>query len=277
MDSMQAEYSQTGKKTSGSVAVEPKGAEICLNFNGHWAIGSTFPPFAEIQALFPGAFDSISFDTTALLTWDSRFLIIINNINDYAAQKNIPIAIDGLPSGVQRLFQLSSASPEKAPFKPEQKSPSFLETVGDKTTHLIRDCENLLSFTGMISLSYLRLFSGKAQFLKSDFLYFLEECGPSALPIVSLISVLVGIILAFVGAVQLQLFGAEIYIANLVGLGMTREMGAMMAAIIMAGEPAPPLPPSSAPCRSTKRLTPCRPWALNPWTFSSSPVFRPCC
>jgi len=232
---MQAEYSQTGKKTSGSVAVEPKGAEICLNFNGHWAIGSTFPPFAEIQALFPGAFDSISFDTTALLTWDSRFLIIINNINDYAAQKNIPIAIDGLPSGVQRLFQLSSASPEKAPFKPEQKSPSFLETVGDKTTHLIRDCENLLSFTGMISLSYLRLFSGKAQFLKSDFLYFLEECGPSALPIVSLISVLVGIILAFVGAVQLQLFGAEIYIANLVGLGMTREMGAMMAAIIMAG------------------------------------------
>jgi phospholipid/cholesterol/gamma-HCH transport system permease protein len=107
--------------------------------------------------------------------------------------------------------------------------------VGNKTIHLIEDCRELLSFTGTITLSYLRLFTGKAQFLTSDFLYFLEECGPSALPIVSLISVLVGIILAFVGAVQLQLFGAEIFIANLVGLGMTREMGAMMAAIIMAG------------------------------------------
>ena len=57
----------------------------------------------------------------------------------------------------------------------------------------------------------------------------------SALPIVSLISVLVGIILAFVGAVQLEQFGADIFIANLVGLGMVRDMGAMMTAIIMAG------------------------------------------
>jgi phospholipid/cholesterol/gamma-HCH transport system permease protein len=59
--------------------------------------------------------------------------------------------------------------------------------------------------------------------------------GPSALPIVSLISLLVGLILAFVGAVQLALFGAQIYIADLVGLGMTREMGGLMAAIIMSG------------------------------------------
>jgi phospholipid/cholesterol/gamma-HCH transport system permease protein len=62
-----------------------------------------------------------------------------------------------------------------------------------------------------------------------------EDCGPSALPIVTLISLLVGLILAFVGSVQLALFGAQIYIADLVSLGMTREMGALMTAIIMAG------------------------------------------
>jgi phospholipid/cholesterol/gamma-HCH transport system permease protein len=55
------------------------------------------------------------------------------------------------------------------------------------------------------------------------------------LPIISLIAVLVGMILAFVGAVQLKLFGAQIFIADLVGLGMAREMGAMMTAILMAG------------------------------------------
>lgn len=219
----------------GTIEVENKGTELCLHFKGRWAIDSTFPPFVEIKPLFTGTIESISFDTTALQAWDSRFLIILNDINEHAAQRKITINIDGLPSGAQRLVTLSSASPEKTPFKPEAKSLSFLETVGDKTTHLIEDCSNLLSFTGTISLSYLRLFSGKAQFLMSDFLYFLDECGPSALPIVSLISILVGVILAFVGAVQLQLFGAEIYIANLVGLGMTREMGAMMAAIIMAG------------------------------------------
>jgi phospholipid/cholesterol/gamma-HCH transport system permease protein len=55
------------------------------------------------------------------------------------------------------------------------------------------------------------------------------------LPIVSLISLLVGLILAFVGAIQLEMFGAQIYVANLVGIATAREMGAMMTAIIMAG------------------------------------------
>lgn len=219
----------------GVIDVKHNGIGHCLHFKGQWVIGSTFPAFAQILPLLTGPINSLSFDTTELQAWDSRFLIILNDISEHAAANNLNVNIEGLPSGVQRLLRLASASPEKPPFKPEGRVPSFLETVGAKTNHLIEDCGAILSFTGMISLSYLRLFTGKAQFLTSDFLYFLEECGPSALPIVSLISVLVGIILAFVGAVQLQLFGAEIYIANLVGLGMTREMGAMMAAIIMAG------------------------------------------
>ncbi|MFW6242138.1 MAG: MlaE family ABC transporter permease, partial [Thermodesulfobacteriota bacterium] len=88
---------------------------------------------------------------------------------------------------------------------------------------------------GQATLSMKRLVTGRARFRASDFLVLLQDCGPSALPIITLISVLVGLILAFVGAIQLEMFGAEIFVANLVGLGMAREMGAMMAAIIMAG------------------------------------------
>jgi phospholipid/cholesterol/gamma-HCH transport system permease protein len=68
-----------------------------------------------------------------------------------------------------------------------------------------------------------------------DLLLFVQECGAEALPIVTLISVLVGMILAFVGAVQLQKFGAQIYVADLVAIAMVREMGCIMTAIIMAG------------------------------------------
>ena len=93
----------------------------------------------------------------------------------------------------------------------------------------------MLAFTGDILLSYLRLFTGRARFLKRDFIYFFYDCGPQALPIVALIAFLVGFTLAFIGSVQLKLFGADIYVANLVGLTMAREMGPMMAAIIMAG------------------------------------------
>ncbi len=93
----------------------------------------------------------------------------------------------------------------------------------------------MLEFLGELTLSVGRLLRGQAQFRRVDLWRTVQECGANALPIVTLISLLVGMILAFVGAVQLEQFGAEIYVANLVGLAMAREMGAMMTAIIMAG------------------------------------------
>ncbi|HOE19093.1 MAG TPA: ABC transporter permease, partial [Syntrophorhabdaceae bacterium] len=92
-----------------------------------------------------------------------------------------------------------------------------------------------LSFIGEVSVSFFRLFTGKARFRRSDFMLVLEESGVDALPIVSLISFLVGLILAFVGSIQLKMFGAQIFIADLVGIAMTRAMGAIMVGIIMAG------------------------------------------
>jgi phospholipid/cholesterol/gamma-HCH transport system permease protein len=81
----------------------------------------------------------------------------------------------------------------------------------------------------------MKMLTGKARYRRSDLILALQQCGAQALPIVSLISMLVGLILAFVGAVQLKMFGAEIYVANLVGIAMVRVMGAIMTGIIMAG------------------------------------------
>jgi len=80
-----------------------------------------------------------------------------------------------------------------------------------------------------------RFLVGKATFRRSDLVLLLQECGAQALPIVSLICVLVGLILAFVGAIQLKMFGAQIFVADVVGIGMVRVMGAIMTGIIMAG------------------------------------------
>jgi phospholipid/cholesterol/gamma-HCH transport system permease protein len=93
----------------------------------------------------------------------------------------------------------------------------------------------MVRFIGEVTLSFGRLLRGKAQFRRTDLLLIIQDVGPQALPIVSLISFLVGLIVAYMGAVQLAQFGAQIYIANLVGIGMVREMGALMTGIIMAG------------------------------------------
>jgi phospholipid/cholesterol/gamma-HCH transport system permease protein len=93
----------------------------------------------------------------------------------------------------------------------------------------------MLSFVGQATLSLARFLTGRARYRKSDFFVLVQQAGAEALPIVTLISFLVGLILAFVGAVQLQQFGASIYVADLVGIAMVREMGAMMTGIVMAG------------------------------------------
>ncbi len=94
---------------------------------------------------------------------------------------------------------------------------------------------DFLEFFGEISIALGRFLRGKARFRGVDLATAIQDCGVKAFGIVSLISFLVGVILAFMGAVQLEQFGAAIYVADLVGIGMVRDMGAMMTAIIMAG------------------------------------------
>jgi phospholipid/cholesterol/gamma-HCH transport system permease protein len=92
-----------------------------------------------------------------------------------------------------------------------------------------------LRSVGDAAIAFSKFLMGKANFRRSDLIHLLQECGAQALPIVSLISVLLGLILAFVGAIQLQMFGAQIFVADVVGIGMVRIMGAVMTGIIMSG------------------------------------------
>ncbi len=92
-----------------------------------------------------------------------------------------------------------------------------------------------VEFLGEVTVAFGRMLRGRACFRPSDLLVVMQDCGARSLPIVSLISLLVGMIFAFVGAVQLSAFGAQIYVASLVGIAIVRVMGAIMTGIIMAG------------------------------------------
>ena len=92
-----------------------------------------------------------------------------------------------------------------------------------------------MGFLGEAWLALGKLARGRARFRSSDLILFIQECGVDALPIVCLISLLVGLILAFVAAIQLTMFGATIYVADVVGIAMIRTMGAVMTGVILAG------------------------------------------
>jgi phospholipid/cholesterol/gamma-HCH transport system permease protein len=208
-----------------------------LQLSGDWVIGNDLPPLNDVkkQLFQDPATTHIKISSTDLGMWDSRLvsfiLILTKSLND----KKIAFDISGLPSGIRSLLKLATAVPERTGVRKTKQQKSFLEMVGHGAINTVIETKAVFSFIGEIWLSFFRFIQGKARFRHQDFWLVIQECGPNALPIVTLISLLIGLILAFIGAIQLQLFGADIYVANLVAIGMTREMGAMMTAIIMAG------------------------------------------
>jgi phospholipid/cholesterol/gamma-HCH transport system permease protein len=140
-----------------------------------------------------------------------------------------------LPQGLQRLLSLASAVPERKGARRESKRIPFLERIADISIEGWRSLLEMLEFFGEVTVAFTRLVTGKSRFPKSDFLSIIQENSAQALPIVSLISLLVGMIFAFVASIQLQMFGAQIYVADIVGIAMVRVMSAIMTGIIMAG------------------------------------------
>ncbi len=205
--------------------------------SGLWKLGHDLPLAEEIlkQIESDPKVQRIRFDADDLTGWDSGLLTFLIKIKNACTGHKIILESDGLPEGVKRLLALASAVPEKKDTGRTHAGEPILSRIGSQVIEALRFTGEMVAFIGEATLAFTKLLGGKARFRRSDLILIIQECGAEALPIVTLISVLIGLILAFMGAVQLKLFGAEIYIASLVAIGMTREMGAMMAAIIMAG------------------------------------------
>ncbi len=150
-------------------------------------------------------------------------------------EEGTPPTLDGLPPNLRGLMELALAVPEDMGTRAPSRPASDLKKLGKISLKVWASFLSVAEFTGQSVLSLGRLVTGRARFRARDFWMVLQECGPSALPIVTLISFLIGLILAFVGNVQLESFGASLYVADLVGISMVREMGVVMTAIIMSG------------------------------------------
>jgi phospholipid/cholesterol/gamma-HCH transport system permease protein len=208
-----------------------------LAIRGDWLLKRGLPTAAELDRLIQsaGAAERLSFDAARLGAWDSGLLAFLVGAQDLAKTRGLALDPGSLPEGASRLLKLATAVPERQGARRGDERPSFLALVGNESLALWKSGGQMIGFLGEAVQTFGRLLVGRARYRRSDLVEIIYECGAAALPIVALISFLVGLILAFVGAIQLQEFGAQIYVADLVGIAMAREMGALMTAIIMAG------------------------------------------
>ena len=212
---------------------------VTLNIvlQGSWRLQDRLPSVETITRKLSSdpQLERISFSSDEVTNWDSGLLVFLSKVIGSCYENNLQVMTDGLPAGIRKLLDLAASSSETKGVSRSSSNESLLSHIGNTTMGLVEGIPDALHFLGESLKSFARLVTRKAQYNRSDLFFIIQQVGPQALPIVSLVSFLVGLILAYMGAVQLERFGAQIYVADLVGIAMVREVGALMAAIIMAG------------------------------------------
>lgn len=209
---------------------------LIAGLGGDWELESPTPRFDRlVAARVPGQpLQAVAFETAELGRWDSSLLTFLLQGMSYCEAHGLEFREEGLPENVARLLALARAVPEKAVDR-EAPEASLLARLGTKGIASFDAFLGSVAFLGKVAESFGRLLLFRVRLRWRDFWVVVQSNGSGALPIVTLISFLVGLIIAFLGAVVLQRFGAGYYVSYLVGYGMLREMGALMTGIIMAG------------------------------------------
>lgn len=165
--------------------------------------------------------------------WDSSLLLFIHEVRTWADKCGVSYDLDALPEGVRVMLTQFSKASENA--DPPERLYAFVTVIGSATQDAIAKAREIARFVGECVLSASYLARHPHKFRLRDCLEEMQQCGAMSLPIVSLISLLVGLIMAYQSAILMRQFGADIYVADAVGLVMVRELGAMMTAMILAG------------------------------------------
>lgn len=186
-----------------------------VHIGGRWELGEGLPSTRDVERALaaPEAPRAVRFETAELQSWDSSVLLVLRRIDRLCRDRRVAVALEGLPEGARRLLALADAVPPKgAASAPE--TPPWLARLGETARAAWDGTRESIAFLGETAIAFARLATGRAALRARDVALVAQDCGPQALGIVTLINFLVGVIVAFVGAIELRRFGAGIYVAT---------------------------------------------------------------
>ncbi len=215
--------------------VNQSSGRTVLALRGDWmAQSGRIPDFPADGIAGVASGGHLAFDIDGVGRWDSGLIAFLWDARRAAVAAGITVDTTSLPDSARTLLGLL---PDRVadPSPPPRRSFAPLHWLGGHAIGLLTELGVLSTLLAATTRGSIRALAGRARMRAVDLLGNVRDAGPSALIIVSVVNFLIGAILAFVGAVQLRKFAADIYVANLVGLAVVREMAAVMTAIIMAG------------------------------------------
>ena len=210
-----------------------------IELSGDWVIDTGYPDDFDdvLEHRFREYKDikQVNINMNRVSQWNSALLTSILALQKCCQNYHVLLNTAQLPPEMIRLIDLSTKVPRHDVDDHIPKNTSFLYNVGTNVISAVHNLGDVLAFLTNSSLAFFSVLRGKAVYRSSDTWLVMQQTGAEAMPIVSLLNFLVGAILGYIGAMQLEKFGAEIFIGDMVGVAMTREIAALITAIIMAG------------------------------------------
>lgn len=224
-----------------------------LHLVGDWRGRALLPPLPD--GLAPGS--RLALRAEGLSDYDSALAAALWSL---AAHSGHDFDLATLPEGLREVLAL--AGPGQLP--PPPAAESLLARIGRHTLARLALARVTLGFVGELLQAAVQALRGRSAMRRADLLFQLQATGPSSLGIVSLVSFLVGLILAYMGAAQLQRFGAHIYMADLVAVGVVREIAALMTGVILAGRIGAAFAAQLGSMQANEEIDALRSMGLNP-------------
>lgn len=223
--------SASAAESQARVSVSMEGDLAVVTMAGVWRVTESRPTWSD--AIGKGQPGRVRVEVEQIEKWDSSLLLFLFDVQQWCRVMGAYCDLSRLPEKAREMLgQLSRSHETSVPF---DRSENFFVTVGCATMAALKRGREISTFVGECVISMGNLIKHPRKFRWGDCLEEMQQCGAMALPIVSLISVLVGMTLAYTGALILRQYGGDIYVADLVGISMVREMGALMTAIVIAG------------------------------------------
>ncbi|MBX9743571.1 MAG: ABC transporter permease [Chthoniobacterales bacterium] len=216
-----------------TVTLKKQDQECVITLSGNWSLELPVPCWDKMKEQCQDT-HTVHVVMEQLETWDTSLLLFLRHAKKWAITNKKILEIKALPTNLQQILQHQDRM-ISAPARSQQNNISFLFFLGAKVIEVVKHATEAVRFVGNCTLGFFRFITGKATFRPIDFFVEMQHCWENSAVIVGFISFLVGVILAFQSAIQLRQYGASILVADLVGLSVVREMGPMMAAIIVAG------------------------------------------
>jgi phospholipid/cholesterol/gamma-HCH transport system permease protein len=221
--------------SSGKIKVETaSGGAVRIAVSGNWNVYEHPPDSTQAFKLL-GTAARLELVAETLGKWDSSLVSLITRLTARANARNIPVERACLPDGLNNLVNLALAVPPRHDAAKKKRQTGILEILSSMALALPGTVTNILAFIGEVCMAFRRIITSQSTTDAADVWRCMKEAGADALPIVSVVSLLIGLILAFVGVIQLRMFGAEVYVSSLVVVGMSRIMGALMTGVVLSG------------------------------------------